>query len=559
MKINKKSLIISLSILGVFLSFAFSRPDFNVGKNLEILFNIVKGVNLHYVDSIDNDKMIERAAGAMLSSLDPYTEYITKEDADEFRQATTGKYGGLGSGIRKPYNSQYIILDDIFENNPIQEAGFNPGDSIIKVDGVDLKDADAAKVSDMMRGVPGTQIDMTIKSVMDGSIIEKTLTRRTIDISPISYAGMLDESTGYIGFNNFSSGSGEMFRSEYEKLKRNKNMKSIVLDLRENGGGIIDESVIVLSAFLPKGSFVTSLKGRGGALHREYHTSIEPIDTVMPLIVMINRSSASASEIVSGALQDYDRGVIVGTKSVGKGLAQRTEDVGYGGILKVTIAKYYIPSGRCIQAIDYSQRNSDGTVDVVSDSLRNEFTTKIGRKVLDGGGIEPDVVVSPSYLNIFTVSIMARGYISDYSNLFHAQNNTIAEAGSFEVSDTDFDDFKKFLKDKPIEFTPVTSRELEDVTTWAKREGYYDKVKENIDAINKELDYRNTDKSLEENRQILKEILALDIVNKYYYKGGRAELALKTDDYVKKVKEILADKDRYSEILSVAKSEDTTK
>ena len=558
MRINKKPFIISLVVLGIFSSFAFSRPDFNVGKNLEILFNIVKSINLHYVDSIDNDDITKRAADAMLSSLDPYTEYITKEDSEQFRQVTTGKYGGLGSAIRKPYNSQYVIIDDIYKDYPIYDAGINPGDSILKVDSVDMKNASNEDVSNAMRGLPGSKVNMTIKAIKDGSITEKTLIRKTISISPITYAGMLDDSTGYVGFNSFSSGSGEMLRTEFAKLKQNKNMKSFILDLRNNGGGIIDESVTVLSAFLPKGSFVTSLKGRNNVLHKEYHTSIEPIDTVMPLVVLINNSSASASEIVSGAIQDYDRGVIVGTKSVGKGLAQRTEDIGFGGILKITIAKYYIPSGRCIQAIDYSNRDSDNTANKVQDSLRNEFKTKAGRTVLDGGGIEPDVIVSPTYLNIFTISLMARGYISDFANLYHSKHDKIASIDSFEFTDEDFNQFKEFVKDKPIKFSSVTSNKMKDVTTWAKREGYYDKLKENIEAIEKELAYRNTEKSLTENQKVLKEILALDVINKYYFISGRTELALKTDDYIIEAKKVLNDKKEYSNIL-IAKETVTAK
>ena len=558
MRINKKPFIISLVVLGIFSSFAFSRPDFNVGKNLEILFNIVKSINLHYVDSIDNDDITKRAADAMLSSLDPYTEYITKEDAEQFRQVTTGKYGGLGSAIRKPYNSQYVIIDDIYKGYPIYDAGINPGDSILKIDSVDMKNASNEDVSTAMRGLPGSKVNMTIKAIKDGSITEKTLIRKTISISPITFAGMIDDSTGYVGFNSFSSGSGEMLRTEFAKLKQNKNMKSFILDLRNNGGGIIDESVTVLSAFLPKGSFVTSLKGRNNVLHKEYHTSIEPIDTVMPLVVLINNSSASASEIVSGAIQDYDRGVIVGTKSVGKGLAQRTEDIGFGGILKITIAKYYIPSGRCIQAIDYSNRDSDNTANKVQDSLRNEFKTKAGRTVLDGGGIEPDVIVSPTYLNIFTISLMARGYISDFANLYHSKHDKIASIDSFEFTDEDFNQFKEFVKDKPIKFSSVTSNKMKDVTTWAKREGYYDKLKENIEAIEKELEYRNTEKSLTENQKVLKEILALDVINKYYFISGRTELALKTDDYIIEAKKVLNDKKEYSNIL-IAKETVTAK
>lgn len=544
-----KLYLIPFAIIGLVFLIGSSRSDFNVSKNLEILFNIVKSLNIYYVDSVDNDKLIMAAANAMTKTLDPYTEYISKNEMNSFRTMTTGKYGGVGSAIRRPEGSKYSILDGATEGFPIDKSGMSPGDTIMSVDGVALYDVDPGKVSEAMRGTPGTNLTLTVKSIKDGSIKDYDLKRENISISPISYAGVMSDSVGYIGFNNFSKNSGNLFREEFAKLKDSENIKSLILDLRSNGGGLIDESIDLVSAFLPKGTLVTSLNGRNEELHLNYITNLQPIDTLMPIVILIDSNSASASEIVAGTIQDFDRGLIVGNKSVGKGLAQKILDVGYGSALKITMSKYYIPSGRCIQAVNYANENNDGFfANKIPDSLRTKFYTKNGRVVLDGGGIEPDVIVDPSYLNIFTASILARGYVGDYANKYLSKKDNINDVRNFKITDAEFEDFKNEVKNKPIEFRSATLSNMNTMKASAIREGYYDKIKNEINAINAVLEERNTLKSLDENKEAIIDRISLEIISRDKYTRGRIEYAIQDDPYVLKAMKILSSDD-YSKML----------
>ncbi len=549
MSFKKKYLILPVLVLSFFVFVGFSKQDFNISRNLELMFNVVKSVNLYYVDTIDNDKMAKRGIDAMLSALDPYTEYISKEEMNNFKTMTTGKYGGLGSAIRKPFGSKYIVLDEITEGFPIYKSGLMPGDSIIAVDSVDMTDASAEKVSSAMKGTPETEVVLTVKSIKDGQKRDYKLKREQISVSPIGYAGMYNEEIGIIVFTDFTEGSGERFRAEVEKLKANNNLKGLVIDLRGNGGGIIDESITLLSSFVPKNTHITSLKGRGNVSHKDYYTHQEPIDTLLPLAVIINRQSASASEIVAGSLQDLDRAVIIGEKSLGKGLAQRPQDIGYGAMVKITIAKYYIPSGRCIQAIDYSHRNADGTVNKVADSLRNKFQTKNGRTVYDGGGIEPDIKSKQEYINLFCASAIARGYLADYANAYRVKYPTIGSVRDFEISDSDYAEFAKTLNGKIIEFTSVTENNFDKLLESAKKEEYYSKIEKELESIKTILKERNTAKSLQENKTVMKELLAMEIISRYQYSRGRIEYSLVKDNIPEQAVKIVSDIEKYKNIL----------
>lgn len=548
-----KITLVPVSVFALFLFFGAGKSDFDMGKSLEVFFNIFRGVNMFYVDSVDNNAMLKKATNAMLSSLDPYTEYISKEDMEEFKLMTTGKYGGVGSLINKPYNSAYVVFDERYKGYPVDKAGIVSGDTIIAIDGVSMKDATSEKVSSVMKGTPGTDVKITVKSLRNSQLKEHTLTRETITLSPISFSGMISEEIGYIGFTNFSEGGAERVREELIKLKQNPNLKKLVLDLRSNGGGIIDEAVNLLSIFLPKGSLAASIKGRQQSTNRDYYTTNNPVDTLIPLVVLINRSSASASEIVAGGIQDYDRGVIIGKRSFGKGLVQRTSDVGYGGILKVTIAKYYIPSGRCIQAIDYAHKNSDGSVNSVPDSLINEFKTKNGRKIYDGGGITPDVVVEPAIYTLFTASVYSRGYINSFANLYFKNNLKAPDLKTFRLDDRTYQDFVDYLKNKPVEYSSISESNLNKLISSAKAEKYYEKIEKEINQIQEVLKERNTAASLLENKAQLIELIEDEIIARYYYPEGRMEFMLRKDNQLEKAKEILSNPVLYDKTLGRVK------
>lgn len=554
--IFKKTLkitLIPLSIFSLFVFFSAGKSDFDMGKGMEVFFNVFRGVNMFYVDSVDNNVLLKKATEAMLSSLDPYTEYISKEDMEDFKIMTTGKYGGVGSLINKPYNSPYVVFDERYRGFPVDKAGIVSGDTIIAIDGVSMKDATSEKVSSSMKGAPGTEVKITVKSIRTSQTKEHILKRETITLSPISFSGMISEDIGYIGFTNFSEGGAGYVREELIKLKKNPNLKKIILDLRSNGGGIIDEAVNLLSIFLPKGSFAASIKGRQQSINRDYYTSTAPVDTVIPLVVLINRSSASASEIVAGGIQDYDRGVVVGKRSFGKGLVQRTSDVGYGGVLKVTIAKYYIPSGRCIQAIDYAHKNSDGSVNSVPDSLINEFKTKNGRKIYDGGGITPDIVVDPNIFSLFTASVYSRGYINSFANLYFKDNLTVPDLKSFKLDDKTYAQFMEYLKDKPVEYNSISESNLNKLIASAKSEKYYEKIEKEISQIQEVLKSRNTTASLLENKIQISELIEDEIIARYYYPDGKMEFVLRKDNQLDKAKEILSNEQLYNKTLGKIK------
>lgn len=523
--------------------------DFKAGKNLEIFFNVYKAMNIMYVDSVNNEVVVRKGIDAMLEGLDPYTEYFSEKDMEGFKFATTGKYGGVGALIRKSDTNKYGIIESTYKGFPMDNAGVRGGDTIIAIDGVDMKHAKVSDLSDKMKGEPNTIVKMKIKSLLTGETKEYDIRREVVKISPVEYSGFMNDSIGYIAFSNFSQGGAGEVKAALQKLKATGKLRGLILDLRDNGGGIIDEAVEIVGLFVPKGTAVVSTKGKISSNNKTYVTTSNPIESELPLAVLINSSSASASEIVAGALQDVDRAVILGSRSFGKGLVQATKEVGYGSMVKVTTAKYYIPSGRCIQALDYSHRNEDGSVGNVPDSLISEFKTTNGRKVYDGGGIMPDIVMTPEFMSIFTASIYARGYFDDFSIDYYKRHRK-APAMDFKLSDAEYDLFCKYIANKDIEFSSKSEDNLNKLTESAKKEKVYDTIEEHVKAIEAVLKHKDRQKSLADNKDAIKEMLESAIIGRYYYQGGRVERLAKSDKIVLKAEEVLSNRAEYENILT---------
>lgn len=542
------TLTVYLLILPAIAISASKRDDFEAGKNLEVFFNVYKNMNLMYVDSVDNAKIIEKAAKAMLTGLDPYTEFYNESEMEDFKFATTGKYGGVGSLIRKRDSTNYGIIEMTYKGFPMDNAGVISGDTIIAIDGVDMKNAAVSELSEKMKGTPNSFVKMKIKSLLTGETKEHNIQRKVIKISPVTYSGFISDGIGYISFTNFSQDGAQEVKNALLKLKATGELKGLVLDLRDNGGGIIDEAVDIVGLFVPKGTKVVETKARMNELNSIMYTKHAPVDTELPLAVLINRQSASASEIVAGTLQDLDRAVVIGKRSFGKGLVQATRDVGYGNFIKITTAKYYTPSGRNIQALDYSHRNEDGSVGTVADSLISEFTTVNGRKVYNSGGIMPDIIVEPEFMSIFSASIYARGYFDDFSIDYFKRNRT-APPIDFKLPESEWQRFHDFIFDKEIEFSSRSENNLNKLKESANSEKIYDDIEEELKRIEEVLKHKNREKSLNDNKQEITEILENDIISRYYYTEGQAEHMARNDKTVQKAVEVLNNEAEYENIL----------
>lgn len=526
------------------------RGDFDAGKNLEIFFNVYKNVNIEYVDSVDTRKLIEAGIDKMLSTLDPYTEYFNEEDMKEFRVHTTGLYGGVGALVRKDDLFDYVRISEPYMGSPADKAGLRAGDLIVAIDSVPMKGIIVDTVSARMKGAPGSTFTMTIKDRVTGKERDVVIKREKIKIPAISYAGVLGDSIGYVALESFSDGCAAEVRRHIAKMKDTADIKALILDLRGNGGGLLDEAVSLAGLFVPKGTEIVSIKGRVKSENAVYKTANEPIDVNIPLVVMVNNSSASSSEIVAGSLQDLDRAVIVGTRTFGKGLVQSTMSVGYGSYIKLTTSKYYIPSGRCIQAVDYSHRNEDGSVGNIPDSLMKEFKTKGGRIVKDGGGISPDVTIKPVYANKFAAVLIAYGYIDDYAvKYFNEHRNKPFDPVTFSLTDQEYADFCRFMEDKEIKYTSTTQLDLEKLKKTAQKDGYEERIGSLLDQI-EEIVKINKKRDLDLYKDDIKKFLESAITANYSYGWGRSKRAVFSDPDVKTAMELLTDKCKMKELLS---------
>lgn len=546
--LHKGKILVLLLVLltaGISTGFLVSQEtrDFRIAKNLDIFFTLFRELNTFYVDDVDPDKVIKTGIDNMLRTLDPYTVYFPESDADEFKILTTGKYGGIGSLIRS--SGEYTVISEVYKGFPADLAGIKAGDLLKKVDGTSLKGMTSDKVSEKLKGNPGTPINLVIER--DGRESDYSLKRERIAIPSVPYHGMLDANTGYIRFTNFTQNCVEEVKSALLDLKKN-NAQQIILDLRSNPGGLLTEAVEIVNLFVGPGNEVVSTKGKVKQFDEVFKTTKPAVDEKIALAVIINQGSASASEIVAGAIQDLDRGIIIGQRSYGKGLVQITRPLSYNTQLKVTTAKYYIPSGRCIQALDFSHRNSDGSVGVIPDSLISEFKTKNGRIVKDGGGILPDVEVKPEDLSQISAELYLRNYIFDFATKYYRTRPVISSPEQFSFTDNDYAEFRNMLVERKFSYKTETEDTFNELVSNAKKEKYYDLHKDLFASLEKELSH-----SLDQDLQLFKnEIVDLiegEIMGRYFYEEGALAFTVKTDTQVLKARDVLSNKEQYSSIL----------
>jgi carboxyl-terminal processing protease len=520
--------------------------DFKIAKNLDIFFSLFRELNTFYVDDIDPDKVVKAGIDNMLKTLDPYTVYFPESEADDFAVMIAGKYGGIGSMVRNA--GDYVVISEVYKGYPADKAGLKPGDLLKKVDGVTLKGLSTEKVSDRLKGNPGTDINITIER--NGKETEFPIKREKIIMPPVRYYGMIDSKTGYIRFTDFTQGCIESVKNALVELKK-QNAQQIILDLRGNPGGLLTEAVEIVNLFTAEGIEVVSTKGKVKQFDETFKTTKQPVDDKIPLAVIINRGSASASEIVAGAIQDLDRGVIIGQRSYGKGLVQITRPLSYNTQLKVTTAKYYIPSGRCIQARDFSHPNEDGSVGIIPDSLISEFKTKNGRIVKDGGGITPDIEVLPEPLSQVSSELFVRNYIFDFATKYFWLHPDIKTPEQCTITDKDYDDFKTFLNDRKFSYRTSTEESLNELIANAKKEKYYDIHKDLFSDLEKDVAH-SLDQDLKIFRPEITELLEDEILSRYFYESGAIQWTINKDEQILKARDVLNNKEEYSSILKGA-------
>lgn len=528
---------------------ASARNDFALGRNIEVLINMMRELHVLYVDETDPAELMKNAAEGMTSTLDPYTAYMPEKEVAEFEMMTTGKYGGVGSLIRQ--KGDYVRFAEPYKGRPADRAGIKIGDRILEIDGVSAKGMTVDQVSNRLKGDPETEVRLKVARLVDDSVMNLTLRRERIAISGVQYAGWLNDSIGYIAHADFSEGCAADLRRELMKMRETGRLRGLVLDYRGNGGGIVQEAVEILSMFLPKGTKVLEMKGRTEEMSHVYRTDKEPIDVQLPIVVLTNSGSASAAEIVAGALQDMDRAVLMGRRTFGKGLVQSTRSVGYGDYLKVTTAKYYMPSGRCIQAIDYAHRNDDGSVDYVPDSLIREFATRGGRKVYDGGGVMPDVVREAEYATRFVLTLYAEGHIEDYADDYAKEHDArlqTMDPATFTISDADFERFVEMMRDRKTSYRSQSSQYADVVRRAAEQERHDSTVLADIRRLERALE-GDMESNLRRHRAELMDAINTQIILRYCYSEGVSIYNLQDDRDAAAAVELLGNMAEYQRIL----------
>ena len=525
--------------------------NFTVAKNLEVFNAIYKNLDLLYVDKLPADTVIGNAVDAMLESLDPYTEYYPQAKGKDLKMLMTGKYAGVGALIRYSPKYKNVFIDEPYENMPAANAGLRKGDLILSIDDLSMEGKTTQFVSDHLRGDAGTTFMIKIRRPSTGKIMKLKITRGAIKMPAVPYYGLLDNGIGYINLNQFTEDCSKDFRRAFVEMKKN-GMHKLIIDLRNNGGGLESEAVNIVNLFVPKDVTIVSNHGKVKRLDRDYKTTAEPIDTVIPIVVLVNNNTASSSEITAGALQDLDRAVIMGTRTYGKGLVQTTVDLPYNGKMKLTTHKYYIPSGRCIQAVNY-RHDRGGSTEHVPDSLSKVFHTLHGREVRDGGGIKPDLEVAPdtaSNIQTYLMSVIdSTETVLDYIVSYVAKHPTIANPSAFELTDEDYEAFKQHVLKSGFKYDGVSEKILKELVKTAKFEGYYNDAKPEFDAIENKLKH-NVAKDLDYNRDRIMQALASTIVSIYYYQRGTIEYTLKHDKQIKAAQKLLDNPAKYKEILA---------
>jgi carboxyl-terminal processing protease len=545
---TKKILLVLLVTASIFSSFSFVDNYFEVSKNLDIFATLFREVNMYYVDETKPGDLMKKGMDAMLESLDPYTNYIPESDIEDYRFMQTGQYGGIGSLIRK--KNDQIVISEPYEGYPAYKADLRAGDVILEVDGKPIKGKNQDDISKILKGQPNTTVKLLIEREGEKSPIEKIITREEIKVKSVPFFGMLEGNVGYMRLTSFTQESSEEVKKAFTELKsKNPGLKGIVFDLRGNPGGLLNEAINISNLFVEKGTDIVSTKGKVQEWNKVYKSINSPVDVSIPVALLINSGSASASEIVSGSLQDLDRAVVIGQRSFGKGLVQTTRELSYHSQLKVTTAKYYIPSGRCIQALDYTNRNEDGSVGKIPDSLITLFKTKGGRPVYDGGGIKPDIALAATNYSKIAISLENKALIFDFATKYRREHASIAPAKEFKLSEKEYEEFMAFISNKEYDYTTKSEKLLNELKETAKTEKYFEAAEKEYEALKAKLIHHKTE-DLSNFKTEIKSLIESEIVSRYYYQKGKIEASLANDPEVKKAIDVLSDATLYTSILT---------
>jgi carboxyl-terminal processing protease len=526
---------------------SFRDDYFEISKNLDIFTTLFREINLYYVDEVKPGDLMKTGIDAMLESLDPYTNFIPEDDIEDAKFMTTGQYGGIGALIRT--KDDYIVISEPYEDAPAAKAGLMAGDVILEVEGKSTKGKSTSDVVKFLKGTPNTPVKILIQRPGTEKPIEKTITREEIKVKNVPYFGMIDDKIGLIKLTGFTEDAGREVRDALTKLKENPSLEGVVLDLRGNPGGLLREAINIVNVFVDKGIDIVSTKGKVKEWDKTYKSMNNPVDLSLPVAVLVNRSSASAAEIVSGSLQDLDRAVVIGQRSFGKGLVQTSRPLTYNTQIKITTSKYYIPSGRCIQAKDYSHRNEDGSVGMVPDSLIREFKTRNGRKVYDGGGVNPDVSLPLQEFAPVTRAIAGENVLFDFATDYRLKNTEIPAAKAFAVNDNIFEAFVKYIGAKEIKYETESEELLGKLKEAAEKEKYFESVQQEYNALKDKM-LRDKKADIQKAKTEISELLSDEIVSRYYYQRGRIENSFAKDEELKKAVEILKSKTFYDDILA---------
>jgi carboxyl-terminal processing protease len=520
--------------------------NFEISKNLDIFATMYKELNSNYVDELNHGELMKTGIEAILEKLDPYTVYISEADIEDYKFMTTGEYGGIGALIHQ--QGDYVIVSEPYEGSPAQKAGLLPGDKILSINERDAKGKSVSDVSAVLKGEPGTRLQLEVQREGYDKPQTIEIQREKVSIPNVAHSLMVDDAIGYIKLTGFTQNSSKEVKEAFLKLKENPDLKGLIIDLRDNGGGLLNEAVSISNLFVKRGELIVSTKGKTPDRNKSYKTLIQPLDTEIPIVVLVNPYSASASEIVAGALQDLDRAVIIGERTFGKGLVQNIIPLSYNTQMKVTVAKYYIPSGRCIQAIDYEHKDSAGIAGKIPDSLINSFKTRTGRAVYDGGGITPDIVIEEPMISNIAISLITHYLIFDYANKFKREHDSILPAGDFVITPEIYADFVNWLQDKDYDYVTRSEKLLADLKKTAGLEKYYEELSPEFALLESKM-IHNKHTDLEKFSKEIKSLLRNEIVSRYYLQKGRIEASVTEDEEMTRAKEILLDPQVYNAIL----------
>ncbi len=548
MKKFRNKLIALTIVFSSVLFFAFSNDNvFEISKNIDIFVTLFRELNASYVDEIKPEKLIRKGIDGMLESLDPYTEYIAEEEIEDYKRShLSQEYAGIGALVQTQNGS--VVIAEPYFGSPAQQADLMAGDVILKINNLDITNKNVEEITSLLKGPVNTTVKVTVQRLGQKEPLTKTITRQEIKVNNVSYFGIIGNDIGYIKLDKFLDNCSAEVKNAFIQLKEKEKIKSLVLDLRGNGGGILQEAVKIVNLFVPKNTLIVSQKGKIKSNDVEYRASNNPIDAEIPLVVLVDNNSASASEIVAGAIQDTDRGVIIGERTFGKGLVQQTLSTSYNTLLKVTIAKYYTPSGRCIQSLDYTHRKKDGSVVKIADSLITEFKTPNNRSIYDGSGIYPDILVKTPEFHMISFSLLQKNIIFNYATEFRFKNNTIPQAKVFSISDAVYNDFIKYVEKSNFEFTVGSETQLAELEKISKNEKYFANVTTDYEKIRAIIESKKK-KDIYTHQSEIKQLLESEICSRYYYQSGRIESSFKYDDDIKEALKVLQNNIEYAAIL----------